>query len=71
MQESTLVQQAKPVAQSLGFVQAVRADNHSLALLSQMTDVVENDLSTDHVQPSRWLVEQNNRRIVGSARVPA
>ena len=59
-----VMQQSEAVADSLGFMQAMRADDDRFAFVAQMPDVVEHDVRAEHIQPARRLIQQHDRRIV-------
>src|SRR4051794_7809772 len=62
--QAPAMQQAKPVAHTLGFIQPVRTYDHRFSVLPGGGDVVKNYFATQHVEAARRLVEQDRRRVV-------
>ncbi len=64
VQQPPVVQQAEPIAESLGFVQAVRADDDGLADVTQVPHVIKDHLAAPHIQAACRFVEQHDLRVV-------
>jgi hypothetical protein len=64
VQQLTVVQEPEAIAESLSFIEAVRAHDDRFSDVSQMGDVIEDHLTPQHVEASCRLIQQHDLGIV-------
>jgi len=62
--DESLAKDADPVAQTLGFIQVVGADEDRAALPTQRLDEIAHRLGSFGIQPAGRLVQEEDRRLV-------